>query len=546
MRARAFPFPVAFAAVIGSAIVGSLGLTACVHGQATSSDRVQAIRLLLRESPLNVGDRDQRLCDSIAQMVRLDDLARVLSLPEWNVEALERPPAENGHSPRAVAFNHFEEGIRAELESSDTERQMLALDLLIETGKRGRPGIVLAASPRLTEALVRLLPNESAIVGSTAAAALARVGPDPGVAIPALDRLLDSREPERSRAAVHALAELLENARQGVSEENERLRLGPIRERLLRTATLIVPAAGVGLWSRDVNTRRLSAALIGQAAEALNELVHDPRWRFLAPENRTSASAENSAPTDCDSLVVALNQQKGTLSAAMRDPDEIVRTLSGRAVEQMALAAPSRDTQRIFQPSPSSGDAKQTGYRKPALGEPSTLPADARQDLAALVSLKDLDVQARLNAIDVLESLGPGAAAAVPDLVQALSDSNAFVRWAAARTLGKIGPTDPGPTAAALGRLLNDADPDIRQAAAGALERYGPKAQSALPDLVRALPRSDPALRLVIARVLLNIGSEARSALPDLRAAAQDPDPRVRRLLTQLLAELETNHARDR
>ena len=275
--------------------------------------------------------------------------------------------------PRAVALNRFEEEICPELESSDTERQMLALDLLIETGKRGRPGIVLAASPRLTETLVHLLPNESAIVGSTAAAALARIGPDPGVAIPALDRLLDSREPERNRAAVHALAELLENARQGVSEENERLRLGPIRERLLRTATLIVPAAGVGLWSRDVNTRRLSAALIGQAAEALNELVHDPRWRFLAPENRTSASAENSAPTDCDSLVVALNQQKGTLSAAMRDPDEMVRTLSGRAVEQLALTTPSLHSQRILQPPPSSGDPKVSAYREPRLVSPRRL-----------------------------------------------------------------------------------------------------------------------------------------------------------------------------
>jgi HEAT repeat protein len=471
----------------------------------------------------------------------------VISLPEWNVEALERFPAENGHSPRAVTLDRFEEAICAELESSDTERRMFALELLIETGKRGRPGILLAASPRLTETLVRLLHDESATLSSTAAVALARIRPDPSVAIPALDRLLDSRESEQTRAAVQALAGLLENARQGVSEENERLRLGPIREKLLRTATLIVPAAGVGLWNRDVNTRRLSAALIGQAAEALNELVHDPRWRFLAPENRTSASAENSAPTDCDSLVVALNQQKGTLSAAMRDPDEMVRTLSGRAVEQLAVAAPSLHTPSILRPSSSSGDAKETGYGEPALGEPPTPPADARQNLTALVShLKDPDVQARLNAIDVLESLGLGAAGAVPDLVQALSDSNGFVRWAAARTLGKIGPADPGRTAAALGRLLNDADPDIRQAAVEALERYGPKARLALPELVHALPRSDPALRLAIARVLLNIGSEARSALPDLRAAAQDPDPRVRRLLAQLLAEFETDHATDR
>ncbi len=540
-------FPVALAAVIGSAIVGSLGPTACAQGQGTSSDRIEAIRQLLRASPRDSADRDKRLCDSITRLVRLDDLGRVLSLPEWNVEALEHLPAENGDSPRTVALKRFEQGICAELESSDTERRMFALDLLIETGKRGKPGILLAASPQLTETLVHLLQNENATVSGTAAVALARIRPDPGVAIAALDRLLDSREPERSGAAVQALAELLESARQGVGEENERLRLGPIRERLVRTATLIVPAAGVGLWSRDVDTRRLSAALIGHAAETLNELVRDPRWRFLAPERQAPAAVENATPNDCGALVVALNQQKGTLSAAMRDPDEMVRTLSGRAVEELAVAAQSLGAQPMLPPSPSSDDAKRASYREPALGERSTPSTDARANLAALISrLKDPDVQARLNAIDVLESLGPGAAAAVPDLVQALSDSNGFVRWAAARTLGKIGPADSERTAAALGRLLNDADPDIRQAASGALERYGPEARSALLELMHALPRSDPTLRLAIARVLLNIGSEARSALPDLRAAAQDPDPRVRHLLAQLLSELEPDHGADR
>ena len=55
----------------------------------------------------------------------------------------------------------------------------------------------------------------------------------------------------------------------------------------------------------------------------------------------------------------------------------------------------------------------------------------------------DIDVTAfQDKSIDALEMLGDQALPAVPALTRALADPDLFVRWAAARTLGKMVPAD--------------------------------------------------------------------------------------------------------
>jgi hypothetical protein len=114
------------------------------------------------------------------------------------------------------------------------------------------------------------------------------------------------------------------------------------------------------------------------------------------------------------------------------------------------------------------------------------------QAMPALIpGLEDRDPRARRATIEVLESLGSVASAAVPGLIQALSDRDRFVRWAAARALGRIPLGDPAEVVPHLARLLNEDDPDLRNVAAVSLGRLVPSSQVAGAALLRSSPSSN-------------------------------------------------------
>jgi HEAT repeat protein len=160
---------------------------------------------------------------------------------------------------------------------------------------------------------------------------------------------------------------------------------------------------------------------------------------------------------------------------------------------------------------------------------------------ALATGLSDTDVRARRGAMDVLEALGPAAAVAAPALVKALGDSDPFIRWAAARTMGKISPVAAVTAVPGLAGLLADLDLDVRLAAATALERYGPAAKGALPELTRAMRASDAELRTAAIGAVGAVGAnEGRSAIPALIEALSDTDPRVRQMAAKTLGKFGT------
>jgi HEAT repeat protein len=145
------------------------------------------------------------------------------------------------------------------------------------------------------------------------------------------------------------------------------------------------------------------------------------------------------------------------------------------------------------------------------------------------------DVQVRLGAIDAIESYGPAAVSAAPALIRALGDPDRFVRWSAGRTLGKMSLAEPAAAVSGLACLLFDPDLDVRLAASTALDRYGPAAKDAVPDLIRSIRASDADMRIAAMRTLANIGTDAQPAVPALAAALSDADERVRQVAAEVL-----------
>ncbi len=119
--------------------------------------------------------------------------------------------------------------------------------------------------------------------------------------------------------------------------------------------------------------------------------------------------------------------------------------------------------------------SRDEGVSTAAAHELGRMGPDAVGAVGALEWILDLSTRrrdgfdVRLAAIEALGNIGPGAASAVPRLIQALGDPGASIRSAAAEALGKIGPV-AAEAIPALTRRLNDPKEYVGTAAAKALE----------------------------------------------------------------------------
>jgi HEAT repeat protein len=116
---------------------------------------------------------------------------------------------------------------------------------------------------------------------------------------------------------------------------------------------------------------------------------------------------------------------------------------------------------------------------------------------------------ARTGACVALGDLGPIAAAAIPDLIDALDSGDGYVEREAARALLTVAQNDPRPVPA-LTRKLQSAYDDAAWFSAEALGNIGRPAVSAIPALEIAAMSRDPAL-----------AESASAALAKLRPLAQ-------------------------
>jgi D-arabinan exo alpha-(1,3)/(1,5)-arabinofuranosidase (non-reducing end) len=137
-----------------------------------------------------------------------------------------------------------------------------------------------------------------------------------------------------------------------------------------------------------------------------------------------------------------------------------------------------------------------------------------------VTQLKNAGGLDRPELLRAIGSFGADATPAIQLLVEALADSSASVRAAAAWALTQTGPR--GATAVpALAKALSDPAPRVRGLAIIALKNMGPKSAPAVPELIHALNDSVSYLRAPAAVALGEIGPNAKDAIPALEEAIQ-------------------------
>jgi hypothetical protein len=176
----------------------------------------------------------------------------------------------------------------------------------------------------------------------------------------------------------------------------------------------------------------------------------------------------------------------------------------------------------------------------------------AKQAIPALTEvLSDSARMVRFDAALTLAEMGPDASNAVPALTKLLADSGRsgdpeiasipYVQAVAANALGSIGP----PAAAALpelGNALQATNPYLRGQAAVAIWRISGDVDTTLPVLLREMPGEiqDSKWDWIIA--LGEMGPRAKTAIPQLKMELkQDTEPWVLKYVTNALMKIDSN-----
>ncbi len=531
------------------ALVFALPGTVVCAGEPFAFDPVAELRQALQTPVVDTSFRSpelqQRRSDlnrCTARLCRVPDLRDALLLREWQTEAAQEYIALIDQAARTAIARRFEEAVLDVLQRGDTADRLAAVNMLAETGPLLRDTRIPGWSMRgFTGVLADLAQGQTPALYEAAARALSQINADPTLAVPALAQLTQARDPLLRRAGATGLADLVRAAGQGLFR-----RPGTpgqtSRADVLVLGRLVIPAACAGLGDADATVRLLSIEALRQTVAVVRKLISDPA--LASPD-------QPPEPADAQLMAVVrvLKDQTAGLTSALQDPVAEVRLRAHQTLEEVGAVwthlegrdggpAPGSSVAETVRPAGLTNDAAAVEPTPWTAGPLAAQPLLQRLH-AALPSLiagvADPDVRVRQAAIEALEVLGADAAPAAPALVRALADRNVFVRWAAARALGKMAPAQAALAVPGLQALLRDRDLDVRLAAAAALKHYGPAAQAALPVLLEAVQKGDPTVRLAALEVLKSIGPPAQAAIPVIAAALQAPDVRVRQAAAHLL-----------
>jgi HEAT repeat protein len=427
----------------------------------------------------------------------------------------------------------FEQIVHDVLHKGDTAARLAVMNMLCEIGRTVHvPGSNQGFARVFARDLAQCARQDDLSVREAAARTLGQISPDPKVAVPALSGLLDSKDLSVRLAAIEGLVSLVHIASQLALHSQYPNGIEASRADVVNVSCACVGVAALGMRDVQPEIRRRSIEAVGRAADALRSLVGAPRaidemddWGGF--QRRVEEERSELLP-----LILALKEHSPALTRALGDPDAEVRLLARRALEDMT----NPQVRLLQRASVASENSPAAPFILSSSKSKDPLAEGLRGTVQALATgMSDPEPRARRAAIDVLESLGSAAKPAAAALVAALTDPDQFVRWSAARTLGKIGPIEVETAVPGLARLLNDPDLDLRLAAATALEHYGPAAKTSIADLIKAAGAGDVEVRFAAIRALGTVGAQdVRAVVPALLVAAEHPDARVRAVAAQV------------
>ncbi len=471
--------------------------------------------------------KDARTHDLLTRMETLKtipEMRRALAAQEWREKGSDEQNSIDS-SIRDILLQRFGKKVIDVLDNGALTARLATMAMLSEIGTNNRlvedrTRIARVFTPVLTK-IIRSDPNP--LIRIAAAKTVSGIGCDPAEAAPALGELLLSKNVEERRAAAEGLAGILvllnnlSNQRQDAMTDERAINAGAppsdsqlvlfARREVITAANKVLPFARTGASDSDFHVRRHSLNCIYQAVYAMGQQIPQPLNTGEMEDIRSDMARIQETRQVLMPLIETIRTLADSIGKATRDPDPEVRLLARKTIEEISSAR-----NRL----PSASSQPNNAANDPLLDTLIRMQPDL------IAGVRDPDVATRLLAVDALESMGKQAVGAAPVLIEAINDPNQFVRWAAARTMGKMAPIGAEQAIPELRKLVHNREIDLCLTAATALERYGPLAQSAVPDLVEASRTTDVVLRVAALRSIAGIGTGAVGAVPAIAEELKD------------------------
>jgi HEAT repeat protein len=533
----------------------SLGLLACL-GSALGQAATNPLEELHKALRLPVGDPAS--ADDLAfRRANLEKRVKALGAAElgaalrqdgWRDRDPDDAVAALDRAVRDILIERFAALLRQALQKGAVVDKRVAIAQIAELGPQvparngGRSGLAREFSADLLAAMKDM----DAGVRAAAARALGKLNPPLKEASAALAEALAAEDAGLRQAAADGLLAFLSSMRDQVKRGSQYWDVTPAE--MAEVAAVLVPIAGKGTNDKDLQVRRTCLETIRLAAVLLEEMVvelahaeQEQLEALLTPGRKLNAAQRADVAREIElikseralllPIARALAAQVPALIRNLGTEDTGVVLATCTAAE--ALPPAQRRLQRKAAQLVLFDDKKPAKAPEDPFGPelPKLVPA-----LAALAAHKE--VRVRLAALYALEELEGGAAPAMDVLVKALQDGDPFVRWAAARVMGKMAPAQSDKAVPALAKALADENGDVRATAAAALERYRSAAKEAVPALAKAVASGEPEMRVLAIRALGAVGTEAKPAVPDLAKALTAAEPEVRLEAVRALGKL--------
>jgi HEAT repeat protein len=533
------------------------GVPAPAQGQ--QEDPVENLRQIIKKPAPGLPDVEARKLALEAAQQKLktpNDLRLALALTEWkDTDITKSPESKVDREIRTEIGKRLEEMLKSFVKSGNRTSKIMVATSLGEMGTSIRgldPDDKSSFASSLAPTLDILIKSDDPQVSQTAARAMGKINPEPKFAVAALsDILKNSKNVGNRRAAADALGELVTTIAR-LEKKSRATQGGGLvnQEDVIRLAGEVVPAAGSCLQDSDVAVRRSGADALLQTANTLMELIPIPKdasgmpvaGAVWTPEQKIAVARARAENAQSWNLVLpllnALKTQDVALAGALDDRDPQISVLSRRALEQIANSR--LRLLRLQESVPTAqGEIRQTW--------PDPLLDAVKPSMTKIVTrINDPNQEVRRAIVSFLEALEGDAAPGADALITALGDRNKFIRWAAARALGKVGldkknrPEQSARTVAALATLLNpDEDPDVRKIVANTLNDFGSDAKGALPALIKMLNVGEAEAQEDVILAIKGIGGvETTGAIKALIISLDSRSPNVRRLAAEALGSM--------
>ena len=496
-----------------------------------------------RELDAGLAFRKELITKHAADLRSTDELGRALLLKGWYVN-YGSPVNAVDLAVRAEIASRFRKAVEAELRGGNPAAQRTTATFVGELASTAQDGGQIAEFAReqlseLAPALAKLTENKNPETVAVAARALGKIQPEPIIAVPVLQRLFSIEDVKVRRAAAGALSEMIQVA---IKHDSSRTRTEPLRI-FPPTAQFVIPAAAAGLANADGYVRLRCLEAIRDTARAMADDVRGPYGPNAFPppgkpltederaEIKRAIAYAKAIQARTQPLQAAFTKQTPALIKSLAHADPATSAAAADALE--AIGSTRQRALRLYASVSNLDLVVKLEPETDALGDALRPAAPA---LAKNLAHKEERLQ--LASLYALETLSDLATPAIPQLVKALSDANAYVRWGAVRVLGRMAPEGAEQAVPGLTLLVKDKNEYVRTTTLLVLARYGPGAKAAVPALRESAGDSDARFRVLAIRALEAAGPASAPAVPELVKALTAAEAEVRLASACALAKL--------